>query len=274
MSTWPARASIGGILLGIGFACGGLGEPAPELDTTQRFEGHGVSFEYPGSWCAGAETIGAVGAQVHSITIESPGNALSIVQVYGSLPKPQRTPMLGDRAESLQGAAGAGLQLESPVLSTTQREIAGAIRDGQVAACSISLLGVDVPRTLRMYEVGPALAFTHVADEDSATVQPGFDRILDTLTRSPELSRAGPSARATRVRAERCPHPGGDDQVPKTTAQTKPSVQGSSVSATPASIAWGSSRARQWGGECSHQRIAASGVCCPQARISPVTRPG
>jgi hypothetical protein len=174
-----------GLVVVASLACGGLSEPQPDLAHPTQFSQNGLQFGYPGNWSATTDTEPAGAEEIVSVTIESPGNALAIVQHYPAGIRPdldQATSIMVDTMASAVSDESAGVAgMAPPVTTSGTRQIAGAARDMRTATYTITMFGVDVPHHLNLYAVGDVLVITNVADEDAAMAAQGFDQILDSL---------------------------------------------------------------------------------------------
>lgn len=192
---WLVLAGAVGLVL-IGLALGGMdklvgffSEPAPDLASPKTFSADGVALSYPGNWTIKSKDGGASGIRIRTLTIESPGSTLALVQSF----RPAIDVDMDDYLKSFVSgfeeelsSSYAGL-IESGDVTTTELEgeLAGVSITGKRLQLSLSLLNERVPFTIEIRRVkGEELTLvlvTMVSDEDQAVAQPGLDLVRDSL---------------------------------------------------------------------------------------------
>ncbi|MEZ4323217.1 MAG: hypothetical protein R3F61_37480, partial [Myxococcota bacterium] len=136
MVTRPiTTVAAAGLLVG-SLACSGLEEAPPDLSRPNRFDEAGVSFGYPGNWTASTETEEAGEIDILTVFVESPGEAVAIVQIYPPGGRPSLDVALEvmlDSVMAAQEASSVPLTVSEPVLGRESRTVAGAEREVAVA---------------------------------------------------------------------------------------------------------------------------------------------
>lgn len=178
------------VSIGLSLACGGvLGEPAADVGSPQTFAGDGLSFRYPGNWTATRESESMEVGDLVTVTLESPGNALAIVQIFPSAVEVDLDVMAPLLASSMQEAvgevSGGMMGIEPPSFADHPASFGGVERAGRRATFTIDLLGVSVPHTMDIHlvprESGDVVIVTQVPDEDRGAAGPGFDLLRDSF---------------------------------------------------------------------------------------------
>lgn len=183
------------VLAALGGACeraqGWFGEPRAEVGAGRREHrgADGISFAYPGNWTL-REAAGERGdTELRTITLESPGEALLLVQVFRpalALDLDEHLARTLDALVADQTARGGGVVAAEPGAVTAftrawlaaprpARRVALTVRSpGERATSAIELHAAQLPgRTV--------LVFTTVPDAGRAAAAAGFDLVLDTL---------------------------------------------------------------------------------------------
>jgi hypothetical protein len=180
------------IVVGVAFVvgCGVFGEPAPNVGSPSHHDAHGLAFDYPGNWTLKGEVEDSEGVELYSAEVESPGNALVLMQQF--------KPAISLEVESLMAEVSAGMQEGAKeelggMADYTEggtrdidRTLLGETRPGKEKRFTLGLLGQKVAHTMLLYplelEDRSLILYLQIPDEDSSKAQPGFDQILDSLT--------------------------------------------------------------------------------------------
>jgi len=172
---------------------GFFSEPTAQVDEPQRYEKDAISFSYPGNWKVSEETSQENGIELRTINVESAGNALLMIQSF----KPAVEVDLAEHIEVTMKAMQeeVGKQVAGLAGSTRgevtdfERQLLGERRTGKRAAITITALGEKVPSSVALLGAvlgdRTVLLFTTIPDEDKASVQPGFDQVIDSLKVGP-----------------------------------------------------------------------------------------
>lgn len=156
----------------------GCGEPEPDISSSQPHTSGSITFSYPKNWNI---TQDSVMPGIQNLFIETPGDALVILQVY-SLSE------LDDLATFSKSFSDSASQ-EMPVGQMSNSTFKDMPNEGGyeriVEDFEISILGESIP-SRRLYmskEVagGKALMILQVATEDFTKVKVGFDLISNSL---------------------------------------------------------------------------------------------
>ena len=156
----------------------GCGEPEPDISSPQTHTSGSITFNYPKNWNI---TQDSVMPGIQNLFIETPGDALVILQVY-SLRE------LDDLATFSKSFSDSASQ-EIPVGEMSNSTFKDMPNEGGyeriVEDFEISILGESIP-SRRLYmskEVagGKALMILQVATEDFTKVKVGFDLISNSL---------------------------------------------------------------------------------------------
>lgn len=162
----------------------GCGERSAKVQEPLDYRKAGLGFRYPGNWkvTQDMETSG-----IHHLTIESPGDAVMIIQVF---------PEDGDEAMALKAYVQdfSSSDGQPPAGSFGPSTFTDPVREGRYESIterfSVSLLGqtVEHVRIYRRVVLDGKVCFliAQVAEEDRATVQPGFEKVFATFAFHPE----------------------------------------------------------------------------------------
>ena len=172
------------------FGCGMFGEPAPNVGSPNHHDAHGVAFDYPGDWTLKGDVSDAEGLELYTAEIESKGNALVMVQQFKpAVPLDIEELMVEVSAGMQEGAKeelGGMAEYTDGGATDVDRMLLGETRAGKAKRFTLGLLGQKVAHTMHLYPLElddrSLVLYLQIPDEDSATVQPGFDQILDSLT--------------------------------------------------------------------------------------------
>ena len=182
-----ACALVGGA--GCERVSGFFSEPQAQVESPQRYEKDGISFEYPGNWKLTEETIEENGITVNNITVESAGNALLMVQTFEpAVPLELATHfevVMNGMQEAVDKQVGGLAEGARGAVTDFQRQFLGEQRPGKRGEITVSILGEKVPGVVSMFvavlEDRTVLLFSTVPDADRAKVEPGFDQVIDSL---------------------------------------------------------------------------------------------
>lgn len=165
-------------LIAIALLLAGCWESPADISKPQAYDKDGLTFTYPGNWTV---TEDVAGDQLRYLFVETPGEALVVIQVDSS-----------GQAENLKPFAESFSQratTETPVGDIAQNEFGPIEKRAGYEAIqekfSITLLSVEVPHT-RIYlrkalEDVTLFIINQAANEDLASVEPGFDQISESL---------------------------------------------------------------------------------------------
>jgi hypothetical protein len=164
-------------------------ERRPDLAHPKRFDEGGLAFAYPGNWKVSAETSATGAATIRSITVESPGNGLVMIEEFRPAipvePKEFIDSLLGHMKQLASGKTRGLVTIEGLASRPVQRQLLGEPRAGLRRTFRMAALGERVPHTVDGYSVAlpdRTLVFVVQApDEDRRLLEPGFARILDTV---------------------------------------------------------------------------------------------
>ncbi len=180
--------ALSSIFVSVG-GCGIFFEPKPDLDDPKTTTVAGLSVKYPGNWKTELETEDIDGTAFSSLTLESSGSALAVVQVF--------EPGIGMSSDTVfetyvEGVLEASETEFGGVVDVKLREsedFTRAILDttwvGRKGTLDLRLLGESVPNRIqtlqRDTDERTIIIVMQAPIEDWKTVQPGFDFIYDGL---------------------------------------------------------------------------------------------
>ena len=156
----------------------GCSEPQADLSEPKTHRTNAYRFHYPKNWKITEESTSS---PIHYLFVETPGDALVVIQSY---------PI--DSADDLLTFAkdfSASATVETPIGKITQSPFSEITTDSGYQwvseKFSIELLGESVPHD-RLYgtrSIGSRQVYLvfQVASEDLAKAKPGFDLITDSL---------------------------------------------------------------------------------------------
>lgn len=188
------RAVVVAVMVGSVLALGGLAsacklgsEPAPAVAQPKRFDGHGVTFDYPGNWVLEQEFDAEDGVEALAVTVESSGSGLLAVNYIKPSPGTTADEWLRMMAKGIQDeVAASGASGRVNIVAGSQRELLGQPRPTRRATLTVALAAISVPHTLEVIAVeaaGGALIVTmQGADEDLAVIEPAFAQVAKSLT--------------------------------------------------------------------------------------------
>lgn len=163
-------------LIGLLFGCG---EKQPDLSNLITHQSGDIVFDYPGNWKVTEDSITAT---IHNLFVETPGDAIVIIQSYP-------LEMVQD-LKSFSKDFSEGASLGTPLVSINKAPFSGLRKkwgyDWISEDFEIVLLGESVPHK-RIYgskEVGDRQIFLilQVPEADYQKVEKGFYLIVNSLT--------------------------------------------------------------------------------------------
>jgi hypothetical protein len=164
-------------------------ERRPDVAHPKTFDEGGLSFAYPGNWKATARTLTQGEVTTRSITVESPGTALVMIEEFKPAVEVEAKTFVDEMLRHMDGLAGGksrGLvRVEALATRPVQERILGATRSGQRYRFRMTALGEKVPHTIAAYRVTlddrTLVLITQAADDDLRLVEPGFAQILGSV---------------------------------------------------------------------------------------------
>lgn len=168
---------------------GFFSEPKAAVETPQHYEKDAISFDYPGNWKVSEESTNESGVELRTINVESAGNALLMIQSF----KPAVEVDLAEHIEITMSAmqeevgkqVGGLADSSRGAVTDFDRVFLGQSRPGKRAAITITALGEKVPSSVALHgavlEDRTVLLFTTIPDEDRASVEAGFNQVIDSL---------------------------------------------------------------------------------------------
>ena len=172
-----------------GGGCGFFFEPKPDLENKKSAEVAGFSVSYPGNWKTELESEDIDGVKYSSLTIESSGNALAIIQVFE--PGVELTPgeafdfYIEGMKEASETEFGGVMNLKLRGSEDFQREVMKTTWNGRKGQLDLAVLGETVPHRLqtvqRSTEDKTVVIVVQAPSEDWKTASPGFDAIYDSF---------------------------------------------------------------------------------------------
>lgn len=171
----------------LGFLAAAACERRPDLAHPRRFDEGGLAFAYPGNWKA--KTEAAATGTTRSITVESPGSGLVMIEEFKPAipiePGKFLDELLGQMKRITAGRTRGFVTIAGLASRPVERRILGAPRAGLRYTFRMAVLGEQVPHTQEGYSVvlpDRTLVFVlQVADEDRRLVEAGFAKILDSV---------------------------------------------------------------------------------------------
>lgn len=177
-----ATAAIGG--------CGFFFEPRPDLDDKKSAKVADLTVEYPGNWTVEQESDDLDGVKFSSLTIESSGNAIAVVQVFEPGVELAPEEIFDMYVESMKEAAqtelGGVFDLTVHSGEAFSRDILGNSWQGRKGVVDVGLLGEKVPnrvQTLQRHrDDQTVIIIAQGPVEDWNTIEPGFEAIYNGLS--------------------------------------------------------------------------------------------
>ncbi|MCG8526206.1 MAG: DUF4720 domain-containing protein [Opitutales bacterium] len=166
------RIELSFLLIILLFLSGCL-EPRANISSPKSYSNLGIQFEYPKNWKI---TEDEQDDFVRYLFIESPGDAIVILQIYGKEDKLDLENFAHDFSDNAKNELPIG------VFSDSTFEVTGDYLEEKF---TISLLNESVPHrrkyALRDYNEQICFIVFQVAEEDLDKTNPGFDLIIKTL---------------------------------------------------------------------------------------------
>jgi len=170
---------VGGFAVVLLLLLSSCGERTARIDKPESYNSGGLQFEYPGNWKVTDDTDQD---EIRQITVESPGDAIVIIQLFPALGEVG----IQDYAQIFSSAARENTPIG--IISPSEfSNVEGA--DGYEILkekFSISVLGQSTPftRTFRRKVIDDTVCFivANVSDEDQSKVVRGFEQICETLS--------------------------------------------------------------------------------------------
>ena len=163
----------------------GCGEPQADLLTPLTHKSGELVFDYPKNWAIAEDSLTP---ELHNLFIETPGDALVILQSFPSGGTPTLTTFSHEFSNSVVIETFIGEFSTSTFSNIIDKDGCNIIEED----FNINLLGESIPHK-RIYgtkEVGNRKIFLilQVAAEDYSKVEAGFQLIRDSLTNIPSLN--------------------------------------------------------------------------------------
>lgn len=157
---------------------GGCGEPHADLSKPKTHQSGAITFDYPKNWRITEESVGP---EIHYLIVETPGDAIVILQSYPTGEAYDLTAFCKEFSESAATETPMGRMAKSRFADIPD---AGGY-DWIVEDFVVTLLGESVPHR-RLYgtkDIGDRQVFLifQVATEDYSKAEAGFQLIRDSL---------------------------------------------------------------------------------------------
>ncbi len=174
----------------LGTGCGFFMEPKPDLENKKTATVSGLSVTHPGNWKTELESEDVEGATFSSLSIESSGSALAMIQVFEPgiemTPKDVFQTYVEGMLEASQEEFGGVFDLKLRSDDAFSREVLGSTWQGRTGVLDLKLLGENVPHRIqsvqRFDDDKTIIIVVQAPVEDWKTVSPGFDAIYDGLS--------------------------------------------------------------------------------------------
>ena len=161
----------------------GCFEQVADVANPKGYDSHQLSFQYPRNWQISEDTFTP---QVHNLFVESPGDALVIIQCYNSGTTQDLKAFSESFSENARTETPLG-EFSDSNFRTLSKE---AGYDWIQEEFEISLLGESIPHKrifgTKKINIRQVLLIFQVAIEDYLKAEPGLNLIRDTLGPSPE----------------------------------------------------------------------------------------
>jgi len=173
----------------LGSGCGFFFEPTPDLETKKTVEAAGLQVDYPGNWEAVVEAEDVEGTMFTTVTIESSGNALAMIQVFEPAvaigPQEAFAAFIDGMKEAASAEFGGVFELSVRGEEAFSRDVLAQTWDGRTGTVEVEVFGEKVPNRIqtlqRTTEDETIIIIAQAPIEDWAKVEPGFDAIYDGL---------------------------------------------------------------------------------------------
>lgn len=175
-----------------GAGCGFFIEPKPDLDNKKTAQLGNFSVEYPGNWKTELETDDAEGVKFSSLTVESDGSAIAVVQVFEPAIDFSADQVFDTYVEGMIEASktefGGVLDVSVHSEEEFSRAVLGSTWAGRRGTFDVKLLGEKVPNRIQTVQHSnderTVIIVVQAPTEDWKTASPGFDAIYDGLKES------------------------------------------------------------------------------------------
>lgn len=169
--------------------CGFFFEPKPDLENKKTAKVAGLTVDYPGNWKTESESEDVGEVKFSSLTIESSGSALAVIQVFEPgidlAPAEVFDTYIEGMKEASETEFGGVVNMKARQAKDFQRELMKTTWNGRQAQVDLALLGETVPHRLqtvqRSTEDKTIIVIVQAPTEDWTTAAPGFDAIYDSL---------------------------------------------------------------------------------------------
>ena len=176
----------------LGGGCGFFMEPKPDLENKKTAQLGKFSVEYAGNWKTELETDEAGGMTFSSLTIESQGSAIAMVQVFEPAidfsPEQVFETYVEGMLEASKTEFGGVLDLSVHSEDEFSRAVLGSTWVGRTGTVDVTLLGEKVPNRIQTVQHSnderTVVIVVQAPTEDWKTASPGFDAIYDGLKES------------------------------------------------------------------------------------------
>lgn len=175
-----------------GAGCGFFMEPKPDLENKKTAQLGDFSVEYPGNWKTELETDEAEGMKFSSLTVESEGSAIALVQVFEPAIEFTAEQVFETYVEGMLEASktefGGVLDVSVHGQEDFSRAVLGSTWAGRTGTVDVKLLGEKVPNRIQTVQHSnderTVIIVVQAPTEDWKTASPGFDAIYDGLSES------------------------------------------------------------------------------------------
>lgn len=170
-------------------ACGFFMEPTPDVENAKQTSAPGFTLSYPGNWTPSTEVEVVEDTTITTLTVESSGNAVAMLQVYEPA-----LPMSAEQVFGLfmEGVAEAGTEelgglasVKTGTSAPMERTVMGETWEGRKGTFSVTVLGEQVPATVEtvvhVFDERSVVLVTQAPTEDWSKAKPGFTLIEETL---------------------------------------------------------------------------------------------
>lgn len=169
--------------------CGFFMEPKPDLENKKTTTVGNLSVEYAGNWKTELETDQIEGVKFSSLTVESAGNAIALVQIFepGIEMGPEEifNTYVEGMVEASETEFGGVLDLSAHSEKEFSRAVLGSTWAGRTGTVDVKLLGEKVPNRIQTVQhtndERTVIIVVQAPVEDWKTASPGFDAIYDGL---------------------------------------------------------------------------------------------
>jgi len=156
-------------------------ERVADISSPIKYENEGISFSYPRNWKV---TEDVRRQDFRYIFIESPGDAIFIVQIYSRNDAVSFNEFVRWFSSQSKKETPVG-KMEDNTFSTVEKTTHGEGVKGVKENFSMTLLGTQVPHIREYYTIDSndevAFLVGQAATEDLSKTEPGFDLILSSF---------------------------------------------------------------------------------------------